>query len=79
MKLPLSIPTIEAELTGARALLDQIIESLHDEAIPGVTAPGGPDGEVHLAEWLTQFSGELMLVARKCENVAVTLNEPPGT
>lgn len=81
MKLSLSLSptTIRSELTGARDLLDQLLASIDEDGIPGVTIPGGPEAEAHLSEWVMQFTGEVMLAARKCENVALTLAEPPGS
>jgi len=75
VKLPLSPSLIRAELESARDLLNDQLAKL-DAGIPAVETPGS---EHHLGEWLMEFTGELMLAARKCENVALTLAEPPGS
>jgi hypothetical protein len=76
MRLPVSPALILIELQGARAILDKWIEEVETGNIPAVQQPGA---EAHLLEWLTELTGELTVVAGKCDTLARTLAEPPGS
>ena len=51
-------------------------EEVEAGQIPMVQQPGQ---EAHLMEWLTECTGELLVAAGKCETLARTLAEPPGS
>ena len=74
-RLTVSPEVLRCELEAAVELVQAQIDKI-DAGIPSVTIPGS---EVELYEWMTELTGEVMLAARKCENVATTLAEPPGS
>lgn len=70
MKLPLSTELLLSELKSAEAILRKHIAALEAEGVPAVDQPGS---EVMLEEFVGELSGELLLVAGKCENIARVL------
>lgn len=72
MRLPISPALLHSELVSARDLLAKWIAAV-EEGIPQVTASGPTETASNAEEWLTEFCGEMQVVAAKCDTLAATL------
>lgn len=73
MRLPISPPLLLAELRSARDILAKWIDAVETEGIPQVTTPNPTAIAANADEWVTEFVGEMQVVAAKCDTLATTL------
>jgi len=73
MVLPISPDNIHTELEHVEAIVKKWREFI-GKGIPGVDMPT-QDAEVKLDAFLRQFTGEMLFVSGKCQNMAVVLSE----
>lgn len=71
--LPIHPDNIHAELKSVEEVITKWREAV-DNGIPGIDIPG-PGAEERLDAFLRQFTGELLFVSGKCQNMAVILSE----
>jgi len=73
MTLPITPDNIHTELEH----VEQIVKKWREfvgTGIPGIDMPA-QDSEAKLDSFLRQFTGEMLYVAGKCQNLAVVLSE----
>lgn len=72
--LPLSTPTILAELESVKSLIEKWVDKVAD-GVPGVDTPmsGMAASGDRLDLWLNELIGELRLVSAKSNNIAEIL------
>lgn len=73
MTLPISPDNIHKELEHAEEIVKKWREFV-GKGIPGVDTPA-QDAEAKLDTFLRQFTGELLYVSGKLQNVAVVMSE----
>jgi len=73
MTLPITPDNIHLELESAETIVKKWREFI-GKGIPGIDVPA-PDAEVKLDAFLRQFTGELLFVSGKLQNMAVVLSD----
>jgi len=71
--LPVSPDNIHEELESVEKLVKKWREAV-GKGLPGIDIPT-QDAEAKLDAFMRQLTGELILVAGKCQNLAVVLSE----
>lgn len=73
MTLPITPDNIHTELEQVEAIVRKWREFV-GHGIPGIDVPA-QDAEAKLDSFLRQFTGEMLFVSGKCQNLAVVLSE----